>query len=183
MTSQTGFSRKTLARLAVDHGIKLREGPQDYKRKGFIDREWLFEQYVGQGRTLPDLAHEKNMSTANMARWAHVHQIPLRPRGGASHDSSLRTMDQAADLPAPIARAVAGRHNIDGEQLITEIRRAIGLTDHNTLTAPSLAAEARRQRMALPALPTPSSAPVGGRVHLLQQQAAGVGHAANSRSC
>lgn len=43
------------------------------------------------GRTLPDLAREKNMSTANMARWAHLHQIPLRPRGGASHDSFLRS--------------------------------------------------------------------------------------------
>ena len=33
------------------------------------------------------------MSTANIARWAHLHQIPLRPRGGASHDSFLRTID------------------------------------------------------------------------------------------
>lgn len=42
------------------------------------------------------------MSTANMARWAHLHQIPLRPRGGASHNSSLRTIDQTADLVTPI---------------------------------------------------------------------------------
>jgi ATP-dependent helicase YprA (DUF1998 family) len=32
-------------------------------------------------------------------------------------------------------RAVANRHGIDSDELITEIRRAIGLTDHNTLTA------------------------------------------------
>lgn len=100
IAKQTGFSRQTLTRLAAEYGIKLREGPQDYKRKGIIDRDWLFEQYVGCGRTLPDLAREKNMSTANMARWAHFHQIPLRPRGGASHDSFLRTINQASGLPA-----------------------------------------------------------------------------------
>jgi len=71
-----------------------------------IDRDWLHEQYVVRGRTLPDLAREKNMSTTNMARWARFHEIPLRPRGGASHDLFLRTVDQAGDLPAPIAKAV-----------------------------------------------------------------------------
>jgi DNA-binding transcriptional LysR family regulator len=106
IAKQTGFSRQTLTRLAAEYDIALREGPQDYKRKGVIDRDWLYEQYVGHGRTLPDLAREKNMSTANMARWAHLHRIPLRPRGGASHDSSLRTADQAADLPAPIRNAL-----------------------------------------------------------------------------
>jgi hypothetical protein len=93
IAKQTGFSRQTLTRLAAEYGIALRDGPQDYKRKGIIDRDWLYEQYVGQGRTLPDLAREKNMSTANMSRWAHHHQIPLRPRGGAGHNSSLRTID------------------------------------------------------------------------------------------
>jgi hypothetical protein len=88
IAKQTGFSRQTLTRLAAEYGIALRDGPQDYKRKGVVDRDWLYEQYVGQGRTLPDLAREKNMSTANMARWAHIHQIPLRPRGGASHAPS-----------------------------------------------------------------------------------------------
>ena len=106
IADETGFSRQTLARLAAEYGIALREGPQGYKRKGVIDRDWLIEQYVDRGRTLPDLACEKNMSTSNMARWAHVHQIPLRPRGGASHDSFLRSTDQAADLPAEIRRAL-----------------------------------------------------------------------------
>lgn len=106
IAKQTGFSRQVLTRLADEYGIALREGPQDYKRKGVVERDWLFEQYVDRGRTLPDLAREKNMSTANMARWAHFHRIPLRSRGGASHDSSLRTIDQAADLPAPVAKAL-----------------------------------------------------------------------------
>jgi len=46
------------------------------------------------------------MSTANMARWARVHQIPLRPRGGASHDSFLRITGQASCLPAEIRKAL-----------------------------------------------------------------------------
>jgi hypothetical protein len=106
IAKRTGFSRQTLTRLAAEYGIELREGPQDYKRKGLIDRDWLYEQYVGHRRTLPDLAREKNMSTANMARWAHFHQIPLRPRGGASHDSSLRAIDQADDLPGPVSKTL-----------------------------------------------------------------------------
>lgn len=32
-------------------------------------------------------------------------------------------------------RAVANRHGVDSDELIAEIKRAIGLTDHNTLTA------------------------------------------------
>lgn len=110
IAKQTGFSRQVLTRLAAEYGIPLREGPQDYKRKGIIDRDWLLEQYVDRGRTLRDLAREKNMSAANMARWAHLHQIPLRPRGGASHDSFLRTINQAAGLPAPIAKALTSSY-------------------------------------------------------------------------
>jgi hypothetical protein len=115
----------------------LREGPQGYTRKGAIDRDWLLEQYVDRGRTLPDLARKKNMSTANMARWAHFHQIPLRPRGGASHNSSLRTIDQAADLPAPIAKALTSPYAWQrlnrfaaavGYQTLSEAAEHLGIT-------------------------------------------------------
>jgi hypothetical protein len=40
------------------------------------------------------------MSTANMARWAHFHQISLRRRGGASHASFPPRVSRAGDLPA-----------------------------------------------------------------------------------
>ena len=143
IAKQTGFSRQTLTRLAAEYGIALREGPQDYKRKGVIDRDWLLEQYVGRGRTLPDLAREKNMSTANMARWAHFHQIPLRPRGGASHDSFLRTNDQAADLPAPIAKALTSPYAWQrlnrfaaaiGYQTLSEAAEHLGITQSTLVT-------------------------------------------------
>lgn len=137
IAKQAGFSRQTLTRLAAEYGIALREGPQDYKRRGVVDRDWLLGQYVDRGRTLPDLAREKNMSTANMARWAHVHQIPLRPRGGASHNSSLRTIDQAADLPAPIAKALTSPYAWQrlnrfaaavGYQTLSEAAEHLGIT-------------------------------------------------------
>jgi hypothetical protein len=147
IAKQTGFSRQTLTRLAAEYGIALRDGPQDYKRKGVIDRDWLYEQYVGQGRTLPDLAREKNMSTANMARWAHLHQIPLRPRGGASHDSSLRTINQTTDLPAPIAKALTSPY---AWQRLNRFAAAIGYrtlgeaADHLGITQSALVTQITR---------------------------------------
>lgn len=143
IAGQTGFSRQTLARLAGEYGIPLREGLQDYKRKGVIDRDWLFEQYVERGRTLPDLAREKNMSTANMARWAHFHEIPLRPRGGGSRNSALRTGDQAAEVSAPIAKALTSPYawqRLDrfasavGYQTMSEAARHLGINQATLVT-------------------------------------------------
>ncbi|MFJ5119487.1 LysR family transcriptional regulator [Kitasatospora sp. NPDC088548] len=101
----TGFSRSVLTGLAREYGIPLCNGPQDYKRRGTVERDWLFEQYVHRRRTLPDLACEKGMSTANMVRWAHTHNIPLRPRGGGSHDAALRVIDQADQMPPILQKA------------------------------------------------------------------------------
>ncbi|WP_236574087.1 helix-turn-helix domain-containing protein [Streptomyces sp. GS7] len=108
ITSLTGFSRRVLTDLVHEYGIPLCDGPQDYKRRGAIERHWLIEQYVHRRRTLPDLARETGMSTANMARWAHTHNIPLRPRGGASHHTALRTADEADALPAILRKALTG---------------------------------------------------------------------------
>ncbi|MFF2896270.1 LysR family transcriptional regulator [Streptomyces sp. NPDC057966] len=103
----TGFSHRVLTDLAKEYRIPLRR-PQDHKRRGTIERDWLIEQYVCRRRTLPDLARETGMSPANMTRWAHIHNIPLRPRGGASHHSTLRTADEADALPAILRKALTG---------------------------------------------------------------------------
>ncbi|MFE7128145.1 LysR family transcriptional regulator [Streptomyces sp. NPDC057617] len=105
----TGFSRKVLIDLAREYGVPLRNGAQDYKRRGPVDRDWLFEQYVVRLRTLPDLACEKGMSTANMARWAKTHNVPLRSRGGASHDLALRAIDDASRAPRILRPALSGQ--------------------------------------------------------------------------
>lgn len=147
IAKQTGFSRQTLTRLAAEYGIELREGPQDYKRKGVIDRDWLHEQYVYRGRTLPDLAREKNMSTANMARWAHLYEIPLRPRGGAGHDSALRTKYQASGLSALIAKALTSSY---AWQRLNRFAAAIGYqtlseaAEHLGIAQPTLVTQINR---------------------------------------
>ncbi|MFF2861778.1 TniQ family protein [Streptomyces rubiginosohelvolus] len=106
IAEHTGFSRQTLSALAREYGIPIRDGPQDYKRRGTIERAWLIEQYVVRRRTLPDLARETGMSTANMARWAHIHKIPLRPRGGGSHKTALKVTSQTASTPAILRKAL-----------------------------------------------------------------------------
>lgn len=108
ISTLTGFSRKVLTGLACEYEIPLRDGPQDYKRRGEVERDWLIEQYVNQRRTLPDLAREKGMSAANMAWWARAHHVPLRPRGGGSHNVALRAVDQAAAVPAILRAALTG---------------------------------------------------------------------------
>ncbi|WP_256097942.1 LysR family transcriptional regulator [Streptomyces sp. MnatMP-M17] len=105
----TGFSRRVLTDLANEYGIPLREGPQDYKRRGTVERDWLIDQYVHRRRTLPDLAREAGMSTANMARWAKAHNVPLRSRGGASHSQALRAADQAHRAPRVLRPALSGQ--------------------------------------------------------------------------
>ena len=81
-----GVSRQIVTRLARDYGIPLRE-PQLLPRVT-IDRGWLYDQYVTKRRALPDIAKEAGMSTANMARWAKAHAIPMRGRGAPSHSAS-----------------------------------------------------------------------------------------------
>ncbi|MFH8380042.1 LysR family transcriptional regulator [Kitasatospora sp. NPDC018058] len=109
ISSFTGFSRKVLTDLSKEYGIPLREGPQDYKRRGTVERDWLTEQYVHRRRTLADLAREKGMSTANMARWAKTYNVPLRSRGGSSHSRALRAADQANQAPRILRPALSGQ--------------------------------------------------------------------------
>jgi hypothetical protein len=81
----TGFSRPTLRRLMREYGITARPLGEASRRLDPVEHEWLYEQYVTHRRPLTELAAEKGMSVMNMSRWAHIHGIPLRGPGGASH--------------------------------------------------------------------------------------------------
>ncbi len=76
-------SRHTVSTLAQEYGIRLRPAHRPTRQN--ITRTWLYREYVIKQRALPELANQCNMSTANMARWAHKHHIPVRRRGASSH--------------------------------------------------------------------------------------------------
>jgi hypothetical protein len=121
-----GASRQIVTRLARDYGIPLRE-PQPLPRVT-IDREWLYDQYVTKRRALPDIAKETGMSTANMARWAKTHAIPMRRRGGCSHSARLAAESGAAQAPDLIKLALVG---IGGRE---RLERFVAAARHPTLT-------------------------------------------------
>ncbi|MBV9026170.1 MAG: TniQ family protein [Streptomycetaceae bacterium] len=104
ISQRTGFSRQVLRRLMDEYDIPVRNGPRA-RRHAPVERAWLLEQYVHRCRTLADLAREKGMSPANMTRWAQLHDIPLRRRGGASHGITLRVAEEAAHAPAVLRAA------------------------------------------------------------------------------
>lgn len=109
-----GVSRQVIGRLAHDYDIELRES--GLQAHTIIDRDWLYDQYVNQRRALPDLAVETGMSTANMARWAKKHAIPMRGRGGRSHSAALSAADAATKAPEllrPVLAEIGGRQRLE----------------------------------------------------------------------
>lgn len=114
IAATVGVSRQSIARLARDYGLPLR-GP-GLKARTTINRDWLYDQYVNKRRALPDIAQEAGMSTANMARWAKTHTIPMRPRGGVSHSSTLAAenlADEAPELIRPALTGIGGRERLE----------------------------------------------------------------------
>lgn len=83
-------------------------------RLEFEDRDWLFEQYVTQGKTAQEIATELGVSKPTALRWLRYHQIERR-RGGPD-----------AKLSAEDRRAIAERY-VDGASL-HELAVAFGVT-------------------------------------------------------
>ncbi len=126
-----GVSRQIIARLAHDYDVPLRKPARAARMT--IDRDWLYDQYINKRRALPDIAQEAGMSTANMARWAQTHAIPMRGRGGCSHSATLQAESVAATAPELLRPALAG---IGGRE---RLERFAAAARHPTLT---VAAEA-----------------------------------------
>lgn len=117
-----GVSRQTIARLAVEYGIALRDA---CRRTIYdIDPTWLHEQYVTHHRTLEDLADECGMSVANMARWARVHHIPVRRL--SRHDPQQLAADHR--IPEILHPALSG---VGGLERLT---RFVDASRYPTLT-------------------------------------------------
>ncbi|VBA31467.1 hypothetical protein LAUMK136_00063 [Mycobacterium attenuatum] len=131
IATAVGVSRQTITCLARDYGLPLREAGR--RARTTVDRDWLYDQYVIKRRALPDIAEEAGMSTANMARWAKTHAIPMRGRGGPSHTANLNAQSAVAEAPKAIRPTLAG---IGGWE---RLQRFAAAARHPTLT---VAAEA-----------------------------------------
>ncbi len=105
IAATVGVSRQTIGRLATEYGITLR---QAHRRPIYdIDPTWLYEQYVTNHRSLVDIAGECGMSVANMARWAKVHNIPVRRLSRFDPDV-LRADDRIPAILRPALASVGG---------------------------------------------------------------------------
>lgn len=47
----------------------------------YQDPEWLFNNYVSQGRTLADIGKQCGVSSMTIQYWLREHNIPARSRG------------------------------------------------------------------------------------------------------
>jgi len=127
-----GVERNLITRLARQYGIELRPAHTPRKHEE-IDRDWLYTEYVLNRRALPDLAAEKGMSTMNMSRWAKVHGIALRGRGGPSHTANIDAAKAAQDAPEILRPALT---QIVGAQRLSRFAAA---SVYPTLTAAATA--------------------------------------------
>ena len=122
-----GTERNVVARLARRSAIPLRPAQRPRHHED-VDRDWLHTEYVLNRRTLPELAIEKGMSTMNMSRWAKLHNIPLRGRGGPSHRATLEAKRSANQAPKILTPALTG---IGGWERLQRFAKASG---YSTLT-------------------------------------------------
>ncbi len=104
LARELGMHRRRLAELLRQGGYAV---PPSQRRSKYKPKpEWLREQYLDRRRTLPDIAAELGTTAPNVALFAKEYNIPLRPRGGASHASAV---NHHPGLPQPLASALAGQ--------------------------------------------------------------------------
>lgn len=126
VAAMVGVSRQTLARLAADYEIPLREPGRPATHA--YDPEWLYDQYVNQARPLPAIAKDCGVSTSAVSRRAHEAGIPLRSRGGPSHADALAASRQSAHAPELIKPALQSAGGLQ------RLRRFAQLTAFRTVT-------------------------------------------------
>jgi hypothetical protein len=108
IATQNGVTRKIVRDELIRHGIDV-PVPGRQQLHG-IDPEWLRHQYLVELRTLGDLAAEIGATPSTLSRHAQAHGIPLRARGGASHQSSLTA---GRGYSHPLALAVLGQGGVE----------------------------------------------------------------------
>jgi DNA-binding transcriptional LysR family regulator len=125
--AQVGVSRGVVTRLAHDYGIAIHK--PNNREAAVIDRDWLHRQYIIDRRSIPDIARQCGLSESTVARWAKIFGIPLRPKGRASHVTTLEERQVAERAPALLRPALA---EVGGWQRLQRFAAAAG---YPTLTA------------------------------------------------
>lgn len=57
---------------------QFKKGQHWRKPKPFWDKEWLFNEYITNGKSSKDIANEQSCKRNNILFWIHKHNIPLR---------------------------------------------------------------------------------------------------------
>lgn len=124
--AQLGVSRGVVTRLAHDYDIPIHK-PHN-REAAVIDRDWLYQQYVTQRRSLLDIAGQCGLSDSTVARWAKIFGIPLRPKGGASHVKTFDERHVVERAPALLHPALAEVGGWERLQRFADAARYVTLT-------------------------------------------------------
>jgi hypothetical protein len=103
IAAMVGVCRPTVAQLARDYGITLRQpcSPKIHN----IDRDWLYAEYITKQRSLSDLASERGITVSCISQRAKSYGIPVRgPRWRNASE-----LAEKPDVPAVLAPALIGQ--------------------------------------------------------------------------
>jgi transposase-like protein len=79
IAERCGVTSTTIGDWMDRHGIQKRDQSEAQLPEGkHTDREWLAEQYNGEGRTLADIGEECGVTAATVLKWMRKHDIPRR---------------------------------------------------------------------------------------------------------
>ncbi|WP_151478225.1 TniQ family protein [Streptomyces albicerus] len=99
-----GVSAPIIGKLAAEYDIPLRYPREPGRlRTAHVPREWLYEQYILNQRSVTDLAAERQIGVQTMLNRIRENGIPLRERGGRSHQKTLHRDKEVQGAP-PILR-------------------------------------------------------------------------------
>jgi len=118
-------TRRVLVAPVSAHGSRRLPGPNAIS----LDPVWLHREYVTWRRSLPDIAAELGCRVANLKKFAHEHDIPVRRRSGPEGFAHLDAPGvHPSQVPEPLRSALVGR------DARLRLSRFVVLAEHPSLT-------------------------------------------------
>ena len=118
-------TRRVLVAPVSAHGSRRLPGPNAIS----LDPVWLHREYVTWRRSLPDIAAELGCSVANLKKFAHEHDIPVRRRSGPEGFAHLDAPGvHPSQVPEPLRSALVAR------DACLRLSRFVVLAEHPSLT-------------------------------------------------